>query len=70
LILTVYCAGGGPAYGGAREKRDELSAVIKAFAKELSKTSNATCEIQFPTDFGLISVGAENGKPFDRMVNE
>jgi hypothetical protein len=66
LIFTAYSAGSGPAYGGDFKKKKKLIPIITRFDEMLNKTKNADCEISFETDFGILKVGAKNGKPFHK----
>ena len=68
LFFSAYSAGSGPAYGGFREREDELLAVLDVFDQLLEASTPADCDIEYETDFGLYHSGAKDGEPYDEMI--
>ena len=68
LVFWAYCAGSGPAYGGASQNAARLEPVLDEFEALLQSTIPADCEIEFENDYGIFRTGAVNGVPFGRTI--
>lgn len=69
VVFSAYTGMGGPSFGGFPKDADQLKLILPEFEKLLRTAKYANCELTFDTDDGKMKVGAKNGKPYDKNVD-